>query len=174
MLLRNIEQSLGLCNGTQLIVTKLGTYVIEGKVISDSNIGEKVFIHRLSLTRSDKRIPFKFQRRQFPVVVSFAMTINKSQGQSLKHVGVYLPQSIFSHGQLYVVMSRVTSKKDLKMLITDEKEDTDETENVVYKEVFRITRMSHICKLLCHIYDPCECTGMVSSNMFNNFKTFNL
>ena len=60
-------------------------------------------------------------------------------------------------------MSRVTSKKDLKMLITDEKEDMDETENVVYKEVFRITRMSHICKLLCHIYDPCECTGMVSS-----------
>jgi ATP-dependent DNA helicase PIF1 len=70
-------------------------------------------------------------------MVSFAMTINKSQGQSLKHVGVYLPQSPFSHGQLYVAFSRVTSKKGLKILITgDEGEDTNTTGNVVYKEVF--------------------------------------
>ncbi|XP_058784536.1 uncharacterized protein LOC131659346 [Vicia villosa] len=137
MLLRNIEQSLGLCNGTRLIITKMGKYVVEAKVISGSNIGQKVYIPRLSLTPSDKRIPFKFQRRQFPLAVSFAMTINKSQGQSLKHVGVYLPQPIFSHGQLYVTISRVTSKKGLKILVTnDEGEDIDTTSNVVYKEIF--------------------------------------
>jgi hypothetical protein len=50
MLMRNMNQSLGMCNGTRLIVTKLGKYVIEGKIISGSNIGEKVFIPRLSLT----------------------------------------------------------------------------------------------------------------------------
>jgi len=72
-----------------------------------------------------------FQRRQFSLTVSFAMTIKKSQGHSLKHVGVYLPTPVFSHGQLYVVVSR----EGLKILITDEEgEDTNVTSNVVYEE----------------------------------------
>lgn len=76
----------------------MGKYVVEGKVMSGSNIGDKVFIPRLSLTPSDVRIPFKFQQRQFPLSVSFTMTINKCQGQSLTNVGVYIPSPLFSHG----------------------------------------------------------------------------
>jgi len=138
MLLRNIDQGLGLCNGTRLVITRIGKFVLEGQVIFGSNIGDKVFIPRLSLTPSDTRIPFKFQRKQFPLTVSFAMTINKRQGQSLKHVGVYLPSPIFSHGQLYMALSWVTSREGLKILISDDdSEDTDVTPNVVYHEVFR-------------------------------------
>jgi len=48
------------------------------------------------------------------------MTIKKIQEQSLKHVGVYLPTPIFSYGQLYVAISRVISRKGLKILITNE------------------------------------------------------
>jgi ATP-dependent exoDNAse (exonuclease V) alpha subunit len=69
------------------------------------------------------------------------MTINKSQGQSLGNVGVYFPRSVFSRGQLYVVMSRVTSRKGLKIpLIDDEGSDTNLTSNLVYKEVFQNVR----------------------------------
>jgi ATP-dependent DNA helicase PIF1 len=82
----------------------MGKYVLEGKVISANNIGEKIYITRLSTFHLDKRIPFKFKRRQF---VSFAMTTNNSQGQSPKHINVYLQQSIFSHAQLYILQCQV-------------------------------------------------------------------
>jgi len=69
--------------------------------------------------------------------IKVAMTINKSQGQSLKHVGVYLPTPIFSYDQLYVTISRVTSRKGLKILITNEDgEDDNFASNVVYREFF--------------------------------------
>jgi ATP-dependent DNA helicase PIF1 len=56
-------------------------------------------------------------RRQFPVKVCYSMTINKSQGQSLSNIGVYMKKPIFAHGQLYVAVSRVKHKKGLKILI---------------------------------------------------------
>ncbi|GKC25957.1 ATP-dependent DNA helicase PIF1-like protein, partial [Tanacetum coccineum] len=79
MILRNIDQQNGLCNGTRLIITGLEDHVIEGKIISGTNIGKYTYIPRLQLMPLDKRIPFKFNRRQFPLMVCFAMTINKSQ-----------------------------------------------------------------------------------------------
>nr|XP_016446998.1 PREDICTED: ATP-dependent DNA helicase PIF1-like isoform X2 [Nicotiana tabacum] len=134
MLLRNIDQS-GLCNSTRLIITRLGNRIIEAKVLFGNIAGQKVFIPRMTLIPSDARIPFKFQRRQFSIVVSFAMTINKSQGQS--HVGLFLKKPVFTHGQLYVSLSRVTSRKGLKILVHDDDgQITNEARNVVYKEVF--------------------------------------
>ncbi|XP_074314298.1 uncharacterized protein LOC141649509 [Silene latifolia] len=84
MLLRNIDQSRGSCNGTRLIVTDLGARVIRCTVLNGSHKGDRVHIARLTLTPSDtSRFPVRFSRRQFPIVVCVAMTINKSQGLSL-------------------------------------------------------------------------------------------
>lgn len=92
---------------------------------------------RIALTLKSNKYPFILERRQFPIRVCYAMTINKSQGQTLSCVGVYLKRPVFSHGQLYVALSCVTSREGLKLIIGDDKgNSTDETRNVVYNEVF--------------------------------------
>ena len=65
------------------------------------------------------------------------LSINKSQGQSLQRVGLYLDRPVFSHGQLYVAVSRVTSKDGLRILIVENDHgDRFHTKNIVYKEIF--------------------------------------
>lgn len=83
MLLRNVDQASGLCNGTRLTVVSLGKNVICGRVIGGTHNGEVVYIPRMNLIPSGANVSVTFERRQFPLVLSFAMTINKSQGQTL-------------------------------------------------------------------------------------------
>ncbi|GJV90073.1 ATP-dependent DNA helicase PIF1-like protein [Tanacetum coccineum] len=50
MLLRNVNPCQGLCNGTRLIITKLGEFVLKAKILTGSNLGDTVMIHRIILT----------------------------------------------------------------------------------------------------------------------------
>jgi len=63
------------------------------------------------------------------------MTRKKSQGQTLSKVALYLKNPVFIHGQLYVVVSRCTSRSGLKVLIKNDGSCVSETRNVVYREV---------------------------------------
>jgi ATP-dependent DNA helicase PIF1 len=61
------------------------------------------------------------------------MTINKAQGQTMKTVGIYLHELVFTHGQLYVALSRATCVNDVSVFCTNGKMMT----NAVYMELLR-------------------------------------
>ena len=96
---------------------------------------ERVYIPRICLPAPDDgSFPFKWTHIQFPVSPAFAITINKSQGQTIEHIGVYLPKPVFSHGQLYVAASRATHPNTICFAIPRRQDGTFVTRNVVYYE----------------------------------------
>ena len=67
----------------------------------------------------DNNIPFK--RIQFPIKVSFAMTINRVQSKSIQHLACDFTKPPFTHGQLCVALSRITNPDNLKLLLPPNK-----------------------------------------------------
>ncbi|KAM6559734.1 hypothetical protein CsatA_028973 [Cannabis sativa] len=146
MLLRNINPSEGLCNGTRLICRTFDQNVIDAEIVVGHHIGKRVFIPRIPfLPNVDENSGFPFKRTQFPIRLSFAMTINKSQGQTLDYVGIYLPQPVFSHGQLYVAISRAKTSSTVRVLIrpvSTSQQDKNLTKNIVYTELLALSCLS--------------------------------
>ena len=89
MLLLNINPKNGLCNGTRLI--SVNRNLLQCQFAGGENDGRTVLLPRIMFKLNDndpKEFPVEWQRREFPVRTAFAMTINKSQGQSPASFGV--------------------------------------------------------------------------------------
>ncbi|KAG5580030.1 hypothetical protein H5410_050657 [Solanum commersonii] len=96
ILLRNLNPSEGLCNGTRLICHNFNKHIISATIANGDFKNTHVFIPRIPLLASaDEKLPIAFKRTQFPIRLSFAMTINKAQGQTLDFVGIYLREPVF-------------------------------------------------------------------------------
>ena len=133
IVLRNLDPSSGLCNGTRMIVRRLARNVILAEIVGGAHDGDEVHIPRITMATAGHRWPFTLQRRQFPLQLAFAITINKAQGQTLSRVGVLLPEPVFTHGQLYVALSRATRVADVAVHCQED----GHTTNVVYTELLR-------------------------------------
>ena len=92
ILLRNLNIEGGLCNGTRLIIDEIiNNRIIKAIIASGEHQGDIVLIPRIQSKPPDYTpYGFEWKRLQFPLRLAFSMTINKAQGQTLKHVSVWL------------------------------------------------------------------------------------
>ena len=134
ILMRNVNPCAGLCNGTRLIIKKVLRRVIEAEISVGELKGKTVFIPRMNLIPTDTELPFDFQRLQFPIRPAFCMSINKSQGQTLESVSIWLgDEHVFTHGQLYGALSRVSGIENIKIATNN---PNLLTRNEVFHEIF--------------------------------------
>ena len=140
ILLTNLSPATGLANGTRLICKRFTSKVIEATIATGHHKNKCVFIPRITRysNEADLTMPIHFKRRHFPLRLAFAMTINRSQGQTLSRVGIYLPQSVFAHGQFYTAASRTPLDTDTTIMAVNSKIEglpDRYTKNVVFQEV---------------------------------------
>ena len=101
-----------------MVVTSLRHHRIEGRLLGGGDFNGKLrTIPRAKLTFGEKDFTFVLTRKQFPVRLCFAMTINKSQEQSFLRVDVDLRTPVSSHRQFYVAVSQVSSLSGLCALL---------------------------------------------------------
>ena len=112
----------GLCNRTRMVVLNIRRKMLQYRIISkDRRFREKVvLIPRIRLLPNAETLSVPLKRLQFPVRLAFAITINKSQGQSVEHMEINLQTLVFLHRQLYVAFSRCTSPLNISVLLLEQ------------------------------------------------------
>jgi len=133
ILLRNLDSYQGRCNGMRMRVLAIRHNCMELAIMGKRFDAKVCLLPRIKLTTSEEELPFILQYIQFLICLYYAMTVNKSQDQSSEHVGIYLYTLAFTHGQLYVALSKVTSLNGLTLRPSEQTRTL--TQNIVYLEV---------------------------------------
>ena len=145
MCVRNINPSIGLSNGARLLVLHCQPQVIHCELLDGTFAGTTCFLSRIDIDsdKAEGTTALRFIRRQFPIRLAYAITIDKSQGQTFDRVGIYLERPVFAHGQLYVAFSRARGFPHIRVqVLPGEWQGLSDdgltfTENVVYPELLR-------------------------------------
>ena len=147
ILIRNLNIKEGHCNGTRYIILDLTTRCIRAKKLNATGDGsDEIFIPRIPLRSNESDYPVPFIRMQFPVLLAYYLTISRAQGQTFKKAGMYLPKNVFSHGHMYVGLSRCGDPNGLYIYADQGEfkhvrhmlEDTKVySKNVVYTEMLK-------------------------------------
>jgi hypothetical protein len=109
MCIRNIDPARGLINGTMLKLLSVGRNLIQVQILSGKSTGSCDVLLRsmFTITPEASGLPFTILRSQFPIIPAYCLSVHKAQGQSLRKVGIVFETDPFTHGQLYVALSRV-------------------------------------------------------------------
>ncbi|CDF38382.1 ATP dependant DNA Helicase PIF1 [Chondrus crispus] len=136
MLLRNLNPATGHVSGARYVIENMTNNLLVLRVTAGSHEGNRLCLHRMPCGPGDDNFPIPgFTRTQFPIRKCFTLTTNKAQGQSFGgRIGLDLRDHCFSHGQLYVALSRTTHPSNVT-IFTRESDET--TRNVVYPEVLQ-------------------------------------
>ena len=116
-----------------MIIRELFDEIISAEITIGPYAGDHVLIPRIPLTAADHYVPIK--RLHFPVKIILSITTNKTQGHIFEMIGMHLERDYFTHGQLYVSLSRVGNPANIHIYNPRGRI----TSNVVYPEVFRNT-----------------------------------
>ena len=143
MFIRNVNFDSGIVNGRKGIVRAISSRIVDVEIIGDGS--PLVRIPRITFEVKVGKDGMTFHRKQFPLRVCYAMTINKSQGQTLSRVGLHLRDDVFCHGQLYVALSRTTSCSNIVCLVKPERiiNGVPHVANCVYEPFIRAKRVSN-------------------------------
>ncbi len=111
MCIRNLDARRGLINGTMLKLLAVGTRYIQCQIISGPVAGGIELLMKCVFTISPEAsgLPFTITRRQYPIIPAYCLSVHKAQGQTIQLCGLIFESDPFTHGQLYVALSRVAS-----------------------------------------------------------------
>lgn len=115
--------------------------MVQARIVYSTYVGDVVCIPRIRMGSNESKWPFKVKRKEFPLAIYFVMTINKNWGASLKEVGLYLLEQVFTQGQLYIALSRVTLREGLRILsLNKDSKVLNIVDNIICTEIFVATK----------------------------------